>query len=309
MKRIIFALFTVFFVFSSFCQDVFRKINNTTWNLNNQIEYYKSSSSIDEAPTSYYYEQDGVWRLTNVVSSLGWVNVSGWIKSISNDTNPIVFVEIYDVELKRRIPKYAIALYPKVKVSYNGDKIKCLVYYSCPSLPPTIEKDGNYYTVVQYGIPKPESEQSFLQQIKLQLPSKTVSTENVSSPDEDKTPIVNGNISSTFKNHDVEQWINNGNPVPNTFKSFTFKLVTYQPKLLAKFNGFHVWYRQPGRTQQPISVCEPNESGKGGAFLGVDTDLQLNITHTLTLIQCGNMKYIILDGTIQSSTSGGPNIY
>ena len=77
---------------------------------------------------------------------------------------------------------------------------------------------------------------------------------------------------------------------------------------LAKFINFHVWYRQPNRMNQPISVVEVKESGKGGAFLGVDLDLQLNIPYTLTLIQYGNAKYIALNGIVMSSTAGGPNL-
>jgi hypothetical protein len=150
--------------------DAFRTVDGISWNINRQLDYYKTNSSLEKCPTTYYCKSHDTWYLTNVVAKASWIRIGGWITSVKDiGTNKIVFVKSYDPTVKSIIPKYAIAQYPNAETLIEGSKMDCVVYSSCSFLQSPYIMNGQSYKPLQYGVPNDSAEQDFLQQIRMQL--------------------------------------------------------------------------------------------------------------------------------------------
>ena len=133
-----------------------RKINNVTWDISLQLEYFKSVSYDDSTiPTLYYIKTNGSWLTTNVTSKISWIHVNGRVNKIDVDKK-MLFVESFDATKKRWIPSYCLSSYPHDIKTF--EQIQCVAFYSTTNEITFTIQDGLRYQCIDYGIPDYKSE-------------------------------------------------------------------------------------------------------------------------------------------------------
>jgi len=263
MKLFLSILFVVICSISFGQNNNFRIADGITWNISKQNEYYKTHTLESQAPTFYYYEVDGVWRMTNIIANLSWFHITGQVNKIDHtSTNILLFVETFNSDLNRKVPTYCVVLYPYADKMYVGDKVDCLVYYHYSPLLSKIVKDDATYQVVQYGVLNLSAEQSYLQQIQIQQPKEfndnksqgvsIVESQSTEAEFQSSFVIINGHYSWSEAYVDAkrrggnlavfetkEKWLRF---VKQSNEKGIYQLTSYWISLVKTDNGW-MWYR------------------------------------------------------------------